>query len=275
MTKSQLPTDLVTFTEEIFNRKFDFLCNGGKQIYWPIYDSLLQKSCSRQQINKAFWVGYNIWVLAETCNYLVKFETCQGIKKENRLSLLLNGEKEKMLFFGCWNAYLQLLVIIYLKIMNNYFTTSRLLTHLGVRNIQAAGMLKKNRLRKCTIIRDKQVQKIELWQFWTSYIKQKKGSANLTVAGYNYNRVASKSSKPKIYLWHLNKIGKTIFKNNNQINSTVTTGHRFSRQNGPECCQVIDWYLNEKMVFVLLAWMFDVIHQNAWVLHHINKDEGD
>ena len=174
MTKSQLPTDLVTFTEEIFNRKFDFLCNGRKQIYWPIYDSLLQKSCSRQQINKAFWVRYNIWVLAETCNYLVKFETCQGIKKENRLSLLLNGEKEKMLFCGWWNAYLQLLVIIYLKIMNNYFTTSRLLTHLGVRNIQAAGMLKKNRLRKCTIIRDKQVQKIELWQFWTSYIKQKK-----------------------------------------------------------------------------------------------------
>ena len=118
-------------------------------------------------------------------------------------------------------------VIIYLKIMNNYFTSSRLLTQLGVRNIQATGVLKKNRLCKCTIIRGKQPQINGLWQFWTSRIKQKKSRANLTVVGWNNNRVvyiaSSKSSKPKIFVWRLNEIGKTIFKNNNQINSTVTT----------------------------------------------------
>ena len=55
----------------------------------------------------------------------------------------------------------------------------------------------------------------------------KKSSAYLTVVGWNNNRVvniaSSKSSKSKIFVWPLNKIGKTIFKNNNQINSTVTT----------------------------------------------------
>ena len=77
----QFLADLVTFTEEILNRKFNFLCSGRKQIYRTIYDSLLRKSCSRQQINKPFRVGYNIWVLADTYNYLVKFEPCQGVKK--------------------------------------------------------------------------------------------------------------------------------------------------------------------------------------------------
>ena len=43
---------------------------------------------------------------------------------------------------------------------NNYFTSFRLFTHLGVNNIRADGVLKK-RLRKCTIIGDKQLQKKE------------------------------------------------------------------------------------------------------------------
>ena len=55
----------------------------------------------------------------------------------------------------------------------------------------------------------------------------KKSSANLTVVGWGNNRVvykaSSKSVKPKIYVWCFNKIGRSIFKNNNQISSTVTT----------------------------------------------------
>ena len=43
--------------------------------------------------------------------------------------------------------------------MDNYFTSFRLLTHLGVNNIRAKRVLKKNRLRKCTMIGDKQLQK--------------------------------------------------------------------------------------------------------------------
>ena len=43
--------------------------------------------------------------------------------------------------------------------MDNCFTSFRLLTHLGVNNIRTVRVLNKNRLRKCTIIGDKQQQK--------------------------------------------------------------------------------------------------------------------
>ena len=45
--------------------------------------------------------------------------------------------------------------------MDNCLTSFHLLTHFGVNNIQAPGVLNKNRLRKCTSIGDKQLQKNE------------------------------------------------------------------------------------------------------------------
>ena len=45
--------------------------------------------------------------------------------------------------------------------MDDYFTSFRLFTHHGVNKIRAVGMLNKNRLRKCTSIGDKQLQKKE------------------------------------------------------------------------------------------------------------------
>ena len=49
--------------------------------------------------------------------------------------------------------------------MDNYFTSFRLITHLGVNNIRATRVLNKNRLRKCTIIGNKQLQKKERGHF--------------------------------------------------------------------------------------------------------------
>ena len=49
--------------------------------------------------------------------------------------------------------------------MDNYFTSFRLLTHLEVNNIRTTGVLNKNRLRKSTIIGDKQLQKKECGLF--------------------------------------------------------------------------------------------------------------
>ena len=49
--------------------------------------------------------------------------------------------------------------------MDNYFTSFRLFIHFGVNNILATGILNKNRLRKCTIIEDKQLQKKERGHF--------------------------------------------------------------------------------------------------------------
>ena len=49
--------------------------------------------------------------------------------------------------------------------MKNYFLTFRLLILLRVNNIRATRVLNKNRLRKCTIIGDKQLQKKERGHF--------------------------------------------------------------------------------------------------------------
>ena len=49
--------------------------------------------------------------------------------------------------------------------MDNYFTSFRLLTHLGVKNIWAARVFNKNRLRKYTITGDKQLQNKERGHF--------------------------------------------------------------------------------------------------------------
>ena len=43
--------------------------------------------------------------------------------------------------------------------IDKYFTSFRLFTHLGVNNVRATRVLNKNRLRKCTIIAGKQLQK--------------------------------------------------------------------------------------------------------------------
>ena len=72
--------------------------------------------------------------------------------------------------------------------MDNYFTSFRLLTHVGVNNIRATSVLKKNRFSKCTVIGDKQLQKKE----------------------------------PKRFVRCWNKVEKDIFKNKNQISSIVT-----------------------------------------------------
>ena len=66
--------------------------------------------------------------------------------------------------------------------MGNYFISFRLLTHLGINNIRATHVLNKNRLRKCTIIGDKQLQKkeIDLSEQRTS---SKKSSVTLTMVG--------------------------------------------------------------------------------------------
>ena len=63
--------------------------------------------------------------------------------------------------------------------MDNYFTSFRLRTHIGVNNIRATGVLNKNRLRKWTIIGDKQLQKKEGDHFEQRSAHQAKKQCNL------------------------------------------------------------------------------------------------
>ena len=68
------------------------------------------------------------------------------------------------------NVVLQLMICLAPTVsfdifMDTYFTSFRLLTHLGVNNIRATRVLIKNRLSKSTIAEDKQLQKKERGHF--------------------------------------------------------------------------------------------------------------
>ena len=84
--------------------------------------------------------------------------------------------------------------------MENYFTSFRLLTHLGVNNIRATRVLNKNRLHKCTITGDKHLQKKGMWPLRTAHTKQK-SSVTLTVVGWDDSCAiciaSSESCEPK------------------------------------------------------------------------------
>ena len=150
--------------------------------------------------------------------------------------------------------------------MNNYFTSICLLTHLGVNNIWATGVLNKNRLHKCTIVGKKQPQKKECDHF-EQRTSSKKSSATLTVVCLNYLNL-----RDLFGVWI--KLKESIFKNNHQINSTVTTRTwvLFDRMDVSKYKIVIRM---KKWSWFPFAYIVDVFLQNALVLYHINKDEGD
>ena len=96
-----------------------------------------------------------------------------------------------------------------------------MLTYLGVNNIWAIGVLSKNRLRKCTIVGNKQPQKrnvdtldsahqakkaVQLWQWlvWTT-------------------KERCKFSETKRFVWRLNKVEGKYIQEQQLNNSTVTT----------------------------------------------------
>ena len=102
-----------------------------------------------------------------------------------------------------------------------------MLTHIGVNSIRARGGINKNRLRKYTIIREKQLQKRNVATLNSApHIKQKR--CETCVNGYTDSRalyiVSSEfcqSNRNLFRVWK--KLNESIFKRNNQINSAVTT----------------------------------------------------
>ena len=102
--------------------------------------------------NKSIQEEYKIWVLvAEACMWLCS-SVQTGAKKGKQVAPSTKWG------FG-ENVVLRLLTFSFDVFMDNYLTSFRLLTHLGVNNIRATGVLNKNMIRKCTIFRDKQRQK--------------------------------------------------------------------------------------------------------------------
>ena len=112
------------------NKSFlKFTFNGENKSIDQSMISYFANHSSRQRINnKPVAMGFNIWVLAEAYGYLVQFEPYQGVKRGKQVASSTNwglGE----------NVVLRLMKSLLPTIMNNYFTSFLLLTHLGVNNI--------------------------------------------------------------------------------------------------------------------------------------------
>ena len=105
--------------------------------------------------------------------------------------------------------------------MDDYFTSLRLLNHLGVNKIWATDVLNKSRLRKCTIVGDKQLQKRNVATLNSAY--QAKKQCNFD-SGWLEQQQGGLLNLVKLrgLLGVGTKLNESMFKNN-QINSAVTT----------------------------------------------------
>ena len=116
---------------------------------------------SRQRTNNNSIQGeYKIWVLvAEAYAYVGHFRPYQGAKEGKQVAPSIKwGLGENVL----WLVKSLTPTFSFDIFMDDYFTTFRLLTHLRVNNIRATVVLNKNRLRKCTFIGYKQLQREEM-----------------------------------------------------------------------------------------------------------------
>ena len=71
-----------------------------------------------------------------------------------------------------------------------------------------------------------------------------------------------------------NKVEKNIFKNNNQLSSTVTTRTWVLSTEWTRTWTSIGIRM-KKWWWFLFVWMVDVVIHGAWVLYRINKNKGD
>ena len=120
---------------------------------------------SKHQINnKSIQEEYKIWVLvAEAYGYVVQFRPYHGTRKEKQVASSTKwglGENIILRLMEYLNP-----TFSFEMVMDNYFTSFCLLTHLGVNNILMTYVLNKNRLHKCTIIGNKQLEKKERGHF--------------------------------------------------------------------------------------------------------------
>ena len=113
---------------------------------------------SGHRINKLIQEKYKIWVLvAWAYSYVAHLRPNHGAKTEKQVTSSTKwwlGENIVLRLMECLSP-----VFSFDIFMDYYFTSFRLLIHLGVKKILATGVLNKNRLHKCTIIRNKQLQK--------------------------------------------------------------------------------------------------------------------
>ena len=162
--------------------------------------------------------------------------------------------------------------------IDNYFASFCLfclLTHLGVNNIRARGVVNKNSLCKYTIIGDKQLQKKELDHFQQRNAHQAKMLFSL--CGWSEWQEGALHS----FFWILptyrkfvrrwNKVERKVY-SRATIKSIplLQPEDEFCQKNGSERVQTQDWYRIKQWWWYQFVSMLDVVLQGAWILYWIN-----
>ena len=141
--------------------------------------------------------------------------------------------------------------------VDDHFTFFCLLTHLEVNKIRATGVLNKNRLRKCTIIRRKQLQKKERGHF-KQHTSSKK--ASLAVWQWFFRTTAGQFTWILLNLVNLRdmfgvgtKLKKTYSRTTKSV-PLLQLEHGFCQQNGPKHSQVLVSEWKDVGSFILFEW---------------------
>ena len=140
--------------------------------------------------------------------------------------------------------------------MDDCFTSFHMLTHLGVNNIQATTVLYKNRLRKCTIIGEKQLQKKKTKKRNGNQAALKSAHQAKKQCNFDKNEtIAVRFTQLLLNFVNLRNLLSVRTKWKNAYSRARTKSiplfhpkHGFRQQNGPKPGQVHDQYPSEKEV---------------------------
>ena len=140
--------------------------------------------------------------------------------------------------------------------MDDCFTSFHMLTHLGVNNIQATTVLYKNRLCKCTIIGEKQLQKKKTKKRNGNQAALKSAHQAKKQCNFDKNEtIAVRFTQLLLNFVNLRNLLSVRTKWKNAYSRARTKSiplfqpkHGFRQQNGPKPGQVHDQYPSEKEV---------------------------
>jgi len=225
-------------------------------------------SSKQRIVGKPVRMGYKMWVLASSDGYVIQFEPYQGAKKSGstRSSTSSWGLGEQVV--------LDLLAelprgISYHVFTDNFFTSFRLLGYLDNNNIQATGVIRSNKLGKCSVESPKVLEK----KTRGYYDQRTDVNGVLTVVGWNDNRSVYVSSNA-VDAHPTATVSRWCRKDHCRINVKQPQMIKLYNQHMggvDRCDQNISLYRistrSKKWWWALFAWIPDMVLQNCWLLY--------
>jgi len=225
-------------------------------------------SSKQRIVGKPIRMGYKMWVLATSDGYVVQFDPYTGAKRSG-------GTRSSSTSWGLGeHVVLDLLEelprgISYHVFIDNFFTSFRLMNHLHDHNIQATGVIRCNKLGRCSIEPPKSLEKKE-----RGFFDQRTDSQGvLTVVGWNDNRSVYLTSNV-VGAQPTSTASRWCRKTNSRINiEQPQIIKQYNKYMGgvDRCDQNISTYRIstrcKKWWWALFAWVPDMVLQNCWILY--------